>query len=467
VTDPTSADGLRAKLIREFDGHPSEWVSPNEFGGYDVDNASAADIALAVVDPELARHRDEVERLHLELQGYQVGDPYEQGHEHGVQAALARLSGDNTPADAATASLRELAADFRQRAEQTVTAYDEDEAPEDECDSPAECHASARYLTWKLAARALEKLISSFEVGDLVRWRGDTGHFDGRITAATSVDDRMYREKWDVTVTDLGSFYADEPARLGKIVHVEEDRLLLMSGAVATPADTRAGSNETAHNIPPFVTPAVSSENAPVKPCGASEGGMGVDCHLIPGHDGWHNASHIPRTDGTESIGYPFHIQWPRTEWDRCTAPAPSSGGAEDTHTPAMNAALFAVALDRVRRDKGARHTLDDVVREMDQIKDAEDRETADALRPAQATLPCGHTEAEAMTSIQHELCDLAALDVPIRFWTCPVHREHVDEHGRKDATVEWRGGIAHCTTGDCTETSTPPAQDTERTDKP
>jgi hypothetical protein len=45
-----------------------------------------------------------------------------------------------------------------------------------------------------------------------------------------------------------------------------------------------------------------------------------------------------------------------------------------------------------------------------------------------------------------------------IRFWTCPVHREHVDEHGRKDATVEWRGGIAHCTTGDCAETSAPPA---------
>mgnify|MGYP001578581044 CR=1 FL=1 len=66
-----------------------------------------------------------------------------------------------TPADAPTASLRELAADFRQRAEQTAVAFDEGGQREDECDSPAECHASAQYLTWKLAARALEKLISS------------------------------------------------------------------------------------------------------------------------------------------------------------------------------------------------------------------------------------------------------------------------------------------------------------------
>jgi hypothetical protein len=56
----------------------------------------------------------------------------------------------------------------------------------------------------------------------------------------------------------------------------------------------------------------------PDAPCGATEGGMGVDCHLPAGHPGWHSASHTPRTDGTESIGYPFHIQWPRFGWDRC-----------------------------------------------------------------------------------------------------------------------------------------------------
>ncbi|PRY35308.1 hypothetical protein [Umezawaea tangerina] len=51
------ADELRAKLIREFDDHPSEWVFPNEFGGYDVDNAAAADLALEVLGPELEEGR--------------------------------------------------------------------------------------------------------------------------------------------------------------------------------------------------------------------------------------------------------------------------------------------------------------------------------------------------------------------------------------------------------------------------
>jgi hypothetical protein len=72
-------------------------------------------------------------------------------------------------------------------------------------------------------------------------------------------------------------------------------------------------------------TPAVPQAPAeptetPDAPCGATEGGMGVDCHLPAGHPGWHSASHTPRTDGTESIGYPFHIQWPRFGWDRCAS---------------------------------------------------------------------------------------------------------------------------------------------------
>jgi hypothetical protein len=53
--------------------------------------------------------------------------------------------------------------------------------------------------------------------------------------------------------------------------------------------------------------------------CRAIEGGMGVDCHLSAGHDGWHAARHETGGD----VGYPFAIQWPRNEHDRC-APAAS-----------------------------------------------------------------------------------------------------------------------------------------------
>ncbi len=68
-------------------------------------------------------------------------------------------------------ALRELVKDFRQRAEQTVVALDDGGQHEDECDSPAECHAAAQHFTWKLAARALEKLISSPGWGSAVTTR--------------------------------------------------------------------------------------------------------------------------------------------------------------------------------------------------------------------------------------------------------------------------------------------------------
>lgn len=81
-----------------------------------------------------------------------------------VDDVLSEWSAATPKADGAgdlRGTLTALAADFRNRAEQTSLAYDEGEAPEDDCDSPAECHASARYLTWKLAARALEKAMSA------------------------------------------------------------------------------------------------------------------------------------------------------------------------------------------------------------------------------------------------------------------------------------------------------------------
>ena len=53
---------LRKRLVAALDGLPSEFIHPNEFGGYDVDNGAAADIMLAVVEPELAGLRAERDR---------------------------------------------------------------------------------------------------------------------------------------------------------------------------------------------------------------------------------------------------------------------------------------------------------------------------------------------------------------------------------------------------------------------
>lgn len=65
-----------------------------------------------------------------------------------------------------------LVADFRQRAEQTVATFGENGQHDDECDSPAECHASAQHFTWKLAARALEKALAA---GTSAKDGGDHG----------------------------------------------------------------------------------------------------------------------------------------------------------------------------------------------------------------------------------------------------------------------------------------------------
>lgn len=52
----------------------------------------------------------------------------------------------------------------------------------------------------------------------------------------------------------------------------------------------------------------------------------------------------------------------------------------------AIDAALFAVALDRVRRDKGARHTLEDVVREIDALDDPSPEASSGASTNRQIT---------------------------------------------------------------------------------
>lgn len=45
----------------------------------------------------------------------------------------------------------------------------------------------------------------------------------------------------------------------------------------------------------------------------------------------------------------------------------------------------------------------------------------------------------------------LRALDVPIRFWACPI-REHAERHDT--VTVEWRDDVAYCTATGCLNTS-------------
>lgn len=71
---------------------------------------------------------------------------------------------------------------------------------------------------------------SAFRVGDLVRWTGDTGWFEGRIVKPTNSRAVMWMEKWDVEVTDGGTFYTpDRPGPSDGIVHVNEESLTLIS----------------------------------------------------------------------------------------------------------------------------------------------------------------------------------------------------------------------------------------------
>ena len=48
-------------------------------------------------------------------------------------------------------------------------------------------------------------------------------------------------------------------------------------------------------------------------------------------------------------------------------------------------------------------------------------------------------------------LWELFDLDVPVRFWVCPI-----DEHRERKGvvTVEWDGDVAHCTYPGCEEHS-------------
>lgn len=54
---------LRQQIVTELDGMVSEFIHPNEFGGYDVDYGDFADIALAVVQPVLEHQAAEVQQL--------------------------------------------------------------------------------------------------------------------------------------------------------------------------------------------------------------------------------------------------------------------------------------------------------------------------------------------------------------------------------------------------------------------
>lgn len=53
--DPPANTDLRARCIAALNGMPSEFISPDEFGGYDIHNAELVDIVLAEVQPELDR----------------------------------------------------------------------------------------------------------------------------------------------------------------------------------------------------------------------------------------------------------------------------------------------------------------------------------------------------------------------------------------------------------------------------
>lgn len=163
-----------------------------------------------------------------------------------------------------------LVAEFRQSAEQAVATFGEDGQHDDECDSPAECHASAQHFTWKLAASSLEKAL---------------GPVSESVPATP-------RKQWGIRFFD-GS-------------------VRLQSGE--TPAREFA-----AH---------------------------------------WEDAEVVSR---------------PVADWvaDPLRASAPSEIQVNSKLKQNLDdAVLFAVAQDRVRRDKGERHTVEDVARELEGLDD-------------------------------------------------------------------------------------------------
>jgi hypothetical protein len=73
---------------------------------------------------------------------------------------------------------------------------------------------------------------SGFKSGDLVRWNGDTGWFEGEILRPTSNETKrsggwtmLIENMWDVAVTNLGTFYANNKRMIGWVVYLTEERI--------------------------------------------------------------------------------------------------------------------------------------------------------------------------------------------------------------------------------------------------
>jgi hypothetical protein len=63
-----------------------------------------------------------------------------------------------------------------------------------------------------------------------------------------------------------------------------------------------------------YVCPCIVKPRPPL--CKAQEGATGIACSLNAGHSSDHEGTHIPRTDGTDGIGYQLFVRWPYTSWD-------------------------------------------------------------------------------------------------------------------------------------------------------
>lgn len=101
---------------------------------------------------------------------------------------------------------------------------------------------------------------------------------------------------------------------------VEEDEAGEWAQRVA-----QALNGVASESVPPAPAAPPAAASADTTPdrddeCGATEGMTGIECDRYPGHQDWHSGKHTPRTDGTESVGYPVRIQWPRMDYDRCAS---------------------------------------------------------------------------------------------------------------------------------------------------
>jgi hypothetical protein len=216
---PTYQPGARDRVARWY---RDQW-------GYRVNNEATlkhADDALEAVQPEVERLTAEVERLQQELGT--------------IRGELADFAQESVPSHVPTLqAVRWLIAEHDEQVKHNEEIGKENRAlcnERDEWKRAAEAETQGRQVEVSRLREQLATLTArheatlrteSFEIDDIVCWRGDRW-FEGRIVCETAEEDKILdTEVWDLEVTDPGTMYVGVDMT-GRPVHVSPDCLVLV-----------------------------------------------------------------------------------------------------------------------------------------------------------------------------------------------------------------------------------------------